>query len=141
MLNNSNDFHIALKQYSYSYAANTVYKIVIGGWSNTASVIRYRTHDTCNNIQNMESEISLETSIVCYIIFQRTLPWRGGQVSSPLGFSCYIINYYLYCLCSNLSPREQRIVRARNKAVSCTSSTALRILDVLRPIPRDTRVI
>jgi len=90
----SNDFNIALTQNQDSYTANTMYEILIGGWSNTASVIRYITHDTCNTSKTIESEICLTTSIVCYIILLRvsTLPYRGGQVSSPLGFSCYIIN-------------------------------------------------
>jgi len=96
----SNDFNIALTQYSDSYTANTMYEILIGGWSNTASVIRYIIHDTCNNSQNIESEIFLATSIVRYIILLQvsTLPWRGGQVSSPLGFSFHIINYYFALL-------------------------------------------
>jgi len=39
----SNDFHIALTQNPDCYTANTMYEIVIGGWSDTQSVIRYIT--------------------------------------------------------------------------------------------------
>ena len=36
----SNDFHVGLTNYQDTYTLNTMYEIPIGGWSNTASVIR-----------------------------------------------------------------------------------------------------
>jgi len=39
----SNDLTIGLTQNPDSYTSNTMYEIVIGGWSNTESVIRYIT--------------------------------------------------------------------------------------------------
>ena len=48
----SNDLHIGLLEAKGDYTANKMYEIVIGGWANSQSVIRYESEEVYRDNAN-----------------------------------------------------------------------------------------
>jgi len=81
----SNDFHIALTTNADSYTANTMYEIVIGGWANTQSVIRY---------------ITITILVIHVLIHDSTTsinpPMAGWKSVQPSRFILYVLLITIY---------------------------------------------